>query len=143
MNDWFEDSTLTAKTGDNIRAIIWQVSKELRPGLIVTLRRIKNYTATVSHKEDGEEVIDKQGKDLGHKTELECCGKTLTIAPLKLESGAEWLLDQWIKQLDRILQKYESNPATITVSSINSPETLIQAATQTQKYKDIYEKSKS
>lgn len=133
--DWFEAENLTSKTGD-MKSVIWQTSKELRPGLILTLRRVKNYTATVSHKENGEDVIEKQGKDLGHKTELEMCGKTLTIAPLKLESGAEWLLDQWLKQLGPILAKYEANPSSLTVTAVNSPETFIQAVTQSVKYKE-------
>lgn len=135
--EWFNPEDLISKTSD-MRVNIWSFSKDLRPNMKLTLRRVKNYTATKSHVENGEEVIDKIGTE-SFRTELECCGKVLPIAPLKLDSSAEWLLGQWVRQLDPILTKYELNPTPLRPASIDSPDTFVQAITQSTKYKELHQ----
>ena len=119
-----------------MRAVIWKRSKDLRPNLPVTIRRVKNYTATQSHKdESGVEIIDKLGTESGFQTELEILGKILPVAPCKLESNGDWLVAGWIKALSPLMDKYETASFVEKPKTITDADSLIRAVVTSEKYK--------
>lgn len=114
-SDWFGLETMAKHK-------LWSVTLNLRPNVPLELRRTRNVPAT--------------GKD-SYLTELECCGKTLALAPMKNGANAEWLLGQWVKTLDPILAKYELKPTYTKPTTIDSPESFIQAVVASDKYKEL------
>lgn len=111
--------------GDEIKSVVWEIEQPLRSNLPLKLRRVKTYSRTGTAKDS-------------YSTELECLKKLMPVAPVKDRSSAKWILDKWVKLLDPILAKYEETPSVLKITTINSPDTFMQAVTQTEKYKEKY-----
>lgn len=97
-----------------MKAEIWGHQAEIRPGVYLVLRRIKNYTTTGT-------------KDGTYSTELVCLKKTLPIAQCKDQAAGVWLLEQWVKVIDPILYKYESQSYVEPASTINTADAFARA----------------
>lgn len=121
--DWFTE-------GDKIKNTLWEYSKDVRPNMSLTIRRAQNIAT------GGE----KRGEVSGYISELLCCGVTMSIASVRNEAHAPFLLAGWMREMDRALAKYEngqiSDKPTAPQSADEFARSILCSKIYLDKYKD-------
>lgn len=117
--DWF----------DNMRNTLYEYSKDVRPSMPLTIRRVQNYTSP----KDGE------GKVTGYCSELVCCGVVMGISHIALESSAQWLLSSWIREMDKALAKYENGQISDKPTAPQNADEYARAILSSTIYKEKHQ----